>query len=73
MDSSLAGMKNREERSQHFFDTSAPLMDDGEDNTLYDRVRDRAASCFRSSFTCNLCYRLPEAGGPTARDWQARL
>lgn len=31
-------MKNREERSQHFFDTSVPLMDDGEDNTLYDRV-----------------------------------
>ena len=32
-------MKNREERSQHFFATSVPLMDDGEDNTLYDRVR----------------------------------
>ena len=35
-------MKNREERSQHFFATSVPLMDDGEDNTLYDRVRVRA-------------------------------
>uniref|UniRef100_A0A8D0SSI7 Syntaxin-16 n=1 Tax=Sus scrofa TaxID=9823 RepID=A0A8D0SSI7_PIG len=33
----LKRMKNREERSQHFFDTSVPLMDDGEDNTLYDR------------------------------------
>lgn len=31
-------MKNREERSKHFFDTSVPLMDDGEDDTLYDRV-----------------------------------
>lgn len=36
-------MKNREERSQHFFDTSVPLMDDGDDNTLYDRVREGAA------------------------------
>nr|XP_042085871.1 syntaxin-16 isoform X7 [Ovis aries] len=33
----LRRMKNREERSQHFFATSVPLMDDGEDNTLYDR------------------------------------
>ncbi|MEE6516053.1 hypothetical protein FKM82_025248 [Ascaphus truei] len=33
----LKRMKNREERSQHFFDTSVPLMDDGEDTTLYDR------------------------------------
>uniref|UniRef100_A0A9L0T085 Syntaxin 16 n=1 Tax=Equus caballus TaxID=9796 RepID=A0A9L0T085_HORSE len=33
----LKRMKNREERSQHFFDTSVPLMDDGDDNTLYDR------------------------------------
>lgn len=33
----LKCMKNREERSQHFFDTSVPLMDDGDDNTLYDR------------------------------------
>lgn len=33
----LKRMKNREERSRHFFDTSVPLMDDGEDNTLYDR------------------------------------
>ncbi|POI33716.1 hypothetical protein CIB84_002532, partial [Bambusicola thoracicus] len=31
------GMKSREERSKHFFDTSVPLMDDGEDDTLYDR------------------------------------
>uniref|UniRef100_A0A8D2D872 Syntaxin 16 n=1 Tax=Sciurus vulgaris TaxID=55149 RepID=A0A8D2D872_SCIVU len=30
----LKCMKNREERAQHFFDTSVPLMDDGEDNTL---------------------------------------
>ncbi|XP_004370262.1 syntaxin-16 isoform X1 [Trichechus manatus latirostris] len=34
----LKRMKNREERAQHFFDTSVPLMDDGDDNTLYDRV-----------------------------------
>ncbi|XP_059752545.1 syntaxin-16 isoform X1 [Balaenoptera ricei] len=33
----LKRLKNREERSQHFFDTSVPLMDDGDDNTLYDR------------------------------------
>ncbi|XP_054580486.1 syntaxin-16 isoform X2 [Eptesicus fuscus] len=33
----LRRMKNREERSQHFFDTSVPLMDDGDDDTLYDR------------------------------------
>ncbi|KAI2595437.1 syntaxin 16, partial [Homo sapiens] len=33
----LKRMKNREERSQHFFDTSVPLMDDGDDNTLYHR------------------------------------
>ncbi|XP_069808491.1 syntaxin-16 isoform X3 [Dendropsophus ebraccatus] len=33
----LKRIKNREERSKHFFDTSVPLMDDGEDNTLYDR------------------------------------
>ncbi|XP_018429806.1 PREDICTED: syntaxin-16 isoform X1 [Nanorana parkeri] len=33
----LKRMKNREERSKQFFDTSVPLMDDGEDNTLYDR------------------------------------
>ncbi|XP_037668387.1 syntaxin-16 isoform X2 [Choloepus didactylus] len=33
----LKRMKNREERAQHFFDTSVPLMDDGDDNTLYDR------------------------------------
>uniref|UniRef100_A0A7N5JDE2 Syntaxin-16 n=1 Tax=Ailuropoda melanoleuca TaxID=9646 RepID=A0A7N5JDE2_AILME len=33
----LKRMKNREERSQHFFDTSVPLMDDGDDNTVYDR------------------------------------
>lgn len=28
-------MKNREERSQHFFDTPVPLMDDGDDAALY--------------------------------------
>ncbi|XP_032073890.1 syntaxin-16 isoform X2 [Thamnophis elegans] len=33
----LKRMKNREERSKHFFDTSVSLMDDGEDMTLYDR------------------------------------
>ncbi|XP_005392291.1 PREDICTED: syntaxin-16 isoform X5 [Chinchilla lanigera] len=33
----LKRMKNREERSQHFFDTSVPLMDDGDGNALYDR------------------------------------
>ncbi|NP_001095893.1 syntaxin-16 isoform b [Mus musculus] len=31
----LKRMKNREERSQHFFDTPVPLMDDGDDATLY--------------------------------------
>ena len=39
----MIGMKNREERAQHFFDTAVPLMDDGDDNTLYDRVREGAA------------------------------
>lgn len=39
----MIGVKNREERSQHFFDTSVPLMDDGEDIALYDRVREGAA------------------------------
>ncbi|XP_077191831.1 syntaxin-16 isoform X2 [Paroedura picta] len=33
----LKRMKNREERSKHFFDTSVPLMDDGENSTIYDR------------------------------------
>ncbi|XP_034288991.1 syntaxin-16 isoform X3 [Pantherophis guttatus] len=33
----LKRMKNREERSKHFFGTSVSLMDDGEDTTLYDR------------------------------------
>lgn len=31
----LKRMKNREERSQHFFNTSVPLMDDGDDAALY--------------------------------------
>lgn len=31
-------MKNREERSQHFFDTSVPLMDDGDAAALYGQV-----------------------------------
>ncbi|XP_052581988.1 syntaxin-16 isoform X6 [Peromyscus californicus insignis] len=31
----LKRMKNREERSQHFFDTSVPLMDDGDAAALY--------------------------------------
>lgn len=31
----LKRMKNREERSQHFFDTPVPLMDDGDDAALY--------------------------------------
>lgn len=31
----LKCMKNREERSQHFFDTPVPLMDDGDDAALY--------------------------------------
>uniref|UniRef100_A0A4W3JU84 Syntaxin 16 n=1 Tax=Callorhinchus milii TaxID=7868 RepID=A0A4W3JU84_CALMI len=30
----LKRMKNREERSKHFFDTSVPLMDDGEDSNI---------------------------------------
>ncbi|XP_051887226.1 syntaxin-16 isoform X2 [Pristis pectinata] len=33
----LKRLKNREERSKHFFDTSVPLMDDAEDNNLYDK------------------------------------
>ncbi|XP_015220589.1 syntaxin-16 isoform X2 [Lepisosteus oculatus] len=33
----LKRMKNREERSKHFFDTSGPLVEDDDDNTLYDR------------------------------------
>ncbi|XP_004717191.1 syntaxin-16 isoform X1 [Echinops telfairi] len=33
----LKRMKNREERSQHFFDTSVPLVDSGDDTALYDR------------------------------------
>ncbi|XP_058846665.1 syntaxin-16-like isoform X1 [Acipenser ruthenus] len=33
----LKRMKNREERSKHFFDTSVPLMDDAEDTAVYDR------------------------------------
>lgn len=32
------GMKNREERSKHFFD-SGPLMEEDEDLALYDKVR----------------------------------
>lgn len=32
----LKRLKNREERSKHFFDTSVPLMDD-EDDSLYDK------------------------------------
>lgn len=32
------GMKNREERSKHFFD-SGPLMEEDEDMALYERVR----------------------------------
>lgn len=31
----LKRMKNQEERSQHFFDTPVPLMDDGDDAALY--------------------------------------
>nr|XP_009932149.1 PREDICTED: syntaxin-16 isoform X2 [Opisthocomus hoazin] len=38
----LKRMKNREERSKHFFDTSVPLMDDGEDDTLYDRFKTKS-------------------------------
>nr|XP_023651111.1 syntaxin-16 isoform X1 [Paramormyrops kingsleyae] len=33
----LKRMKNREERSKHFFDTSGPLMEEDEDMALYDR------------------------------------
>lgn len=33
----LKRIKNREERSKHFFETSIPLMDDGEDMTLYEQ------------------------------------
>ncbi|KFP20012.1 Syntaxin-16, partial [Egretta garzetta] len=44
----LKRMKNREERSKHFFDTSVPLMDDGEDDTLYDRVISQAKAVHAS-------------------------
>lgn len=43
--SCLVGMKNREERSQHFFDTSVPLMDDGDDAALYGQVCDETCIC----------------------------
>ncbi|XP_066558226.1 syntaxin-16 isoform X1 [Amia ocellicauda] len=33
----LKRMKNREERSKHFFDTSGPLVEEDEDDALYDR------------------------------------
>lgn len=35
---STSGMKNREERSKHFFD-SGPLMEEDEGIALHDRVR----------------------------------
>lgn len=35
---SISGMKNREERSKHFFD-SGPLMEEDEGIALHDRVR----------------------------------
>lgn len=41
----LVGMKNREERSQHFFDTSVPLMEDGDDAALYGQVCDETPIC----------------------------
>uniref|UniRef100_A0A2K5D9D9 Syntaxin 16 n=1 Tax=Aotus nancymaae TaxID=37293 RepID=A0A2K5D9D9_AOTNA len=53
----LKRMKNREERSQHFFDTSVPLMDDGDDNTLYHRtscVRLQLKLCFMHKTTENV-------------------
>lgn len=34
----VPGMKNREERSKHFFD-SGPLMEEDEDLAVYDKVR----------------------------------
>lgn len=33
----IPGMKNREERSKHFFD-SGPLMEEDEDLAVYDKV-----------------------------------
>lgn len=33
----FSGMKNREERSKHFFD-SGPLMEDDEDLAVYEKV-----------------------------------
>lgn len=33
----LKRMKNREERSKHFFETSIPLIDDGEEMALYEQ------------------------------------
>ncbi|KFO84376.1 Syntaxin-16, partial [Buceros rhinoceros silvestris] len=46
----LKRMKNREERSKHFFDTAVPLMDDGEDDTLYDRVSYYYTNSIRINF-----------------------
>lgn len=34
----IPGMKNREERSKHFFD-SGPLMEEDEDLAVYDKVK----------------------------------
>lgn len=42
-DGNAPGMKNREERSKHFFD-SGPLMEEDEELALYDKVR---GFCFR--------------------------
>lgn len=55
----LPGMKNREERSKHFFD-SGPLMEEDEDLALYDKVR--ALCLFQvlelSFFTLLMCKNL---------------
>lgn len=34
----IPGMKNREERSKHFFD-SGPLMEEDEELAVYDKVK----------------------------------
>lgn len=71
-------MKNREERSQHFFATSVPLMDDGEDNTLYDRVcvgaTDPPTAHVRSALLSSLCGPLTSLRHRwIGTAWRARL
>lgn len=58
----LTGMKNREERSKHFFD-SGPLMEEDEDLALYDKVR-RTLCLKQGPFMCHrkclLSFKAPD-------------